>query len=598
MPSGGEGGAGARFADACRAEALGRLRRATFYLLPPLTLALAVNVRVFGDSMPLRALALIGMLALAALTHVVVGQRFAGRRAVPIAIVFVLALGALLLGVLAETSGERDVHLGSISALMMGAAIIIPWGMWPQLVVAVTIAAAYTLIPQSDVVGSTHAVDLLMSLTDCVALSTVGAYVLDRQRRQAFRDGEEARRATRERKLLLDAGAELNASLDFEDTVATITRVGRRLIEADTVACILVDHKREVLRTVAVAGDVQEVDREVLNLDVPLLALEPLLHALRTRGWAVSPGPGLEPLAQLARAQFGVLATLFVAVERDGRLLGYINFNYRRARAPFDADEIRLARGFAAQCAIALANAHLVADLHRANRVKTEFVSTMSHELRTPLSVILGYADVLDETVKDLEGRVVLDRIRVAGRELLDLVQATLDLNRLESGQDPAHCEAVGLQELWDELAGQYAAVARPSGVALRWEVIGSPHALTDRRKLKIIVKNLVGNAIKFTSQGEVHACVRATGERCLVVIRDTGMGIPAEHLDGVFEMFRQVDNSDRRAHGGVGLGLYIVRKLAEQLDATLDVRSTVDVGTTFTLSLPRATIPASAVAA
>ncbi len=588
----------ARFEDARRAEALGRLQRATFYLLPPLTLALAVNVRVFGDSMPVRALALIGMLALAALTHVAVGERFAGRRAIPIAVAFVTALGVLLLGVLFETPGGRDVHLGTISALMMAAAIMIPWGVWPQLAVAVLIAGAYTLMPEADVVGSTHTVDLVMSLTDCVALSTIGAYILDRQRRQAFHDGEQARRMTHQRELLLDASAELNASLDFDETVATITRVGSRLIETDTVACILIDEQREVLRTVAVAGDVHDVDREVLNLEVPLLALGPLLHTLETDGFAVTPGPGFEALTELAREQFGVLATLFVAVERDGRLLGYINFNFRREHAPFTEEQIRLARGFAAQCAIALANAYLVSDIHRAGRVKSEFVSTMSHELRTPLSVILGYTDVLEESVKDLEGKVVLNRIRVAGRELLDLVQTTLDLNRLESGQDPAHSEPVGMQELWDELAGQYAALERAPDVGLRWEVIGSPVALTDRRKLKIVVKNLVGNALKFTSHGEVHASVRATGERCLVVIRDTGIGIPPEHVGGIFDMFRQVDNTDRRQHGGVGLGLYIVRKLAEQLDATLDVRSTVGVGTTFTLTLPLAAVSSTAAAA
>jgi signal transduction histidine kinase len=589
---------GARFEDVRRAEALGRLQRATFYLLPPLTLALAVNVRVFGDSMPVRSLALIGMLALAALTHVAVGQRFAGRRAIPIAIAFVTVLGVLLLGVLFETPGGRDVHLGTISALMMAAAIIIPWGVWPQLAVAVLIAGAYALMPEPDVVGSTHTVDLAMSLTDCVALSAIGAYILDRQRRKAFHESEQARRATHQRELLLEASTELNASLDFDETVATITRVGSRIIEVDTVACILIDERREVLRTVAVAGDVQDVDREVMNVEVPLPALGPLLDALQTNGFAVMPGPGLEALTELAREQFGVLATLFVAVERDGRLLGYINFNYRRADVPFTDEQIRLARGFASQCAIALANAHLVADLHRASHVKAEFVSTMSHELRTPLSVILGYTDVLEEAVKDVEGRVVLNRIRVAGRELLDLVQTTLDLNRLESGQDAAHCEPVGMQELWDELAGQYAALGRAPGVGLRWEVVGSPMALTDRRKLKIVVKNLVGNALKFTSQGEVHASVRAAGDRCLLVVRDTGIGIPPEHLTGIFDMFRQVDNSDRRAHGGVGLGLYIVRKLAEQLDATLDVRSTVGLGTTFTLSLPLALSGSNAVAA
>jgi signal transduction histidine kinase len=594
VPGAGSGTPEAGFEELRRAEALTRLRRATLCLLPPLTLALAVELRVFGDSMPLRALALVGMLGLAALTHVLVAQRFAGRRAIPIAATFVLALGLLLLGVLVETPHSWDAHMGTIAAIMMGAAIMIPWGVWPQLAVAGLLALAYTLVP-AQAAGAATRIDLVVSLVDCVALSAVGAYVLDHQRRAAFRESEHARHTTRQREVLLDASAELNRTLDFEQAAATITRLGRTIIAADTVALIVFDDRREVLRTVAVAGEVREVDREVLNLEVPLQALEPLVAALRTHGFACSPGPGLEALAELARDQFGVLSTLFVALVHDGELLGYVNFNYRSRAVAFTDEQIRMARGFAAQCATALANAIMVTHLRRAQRVKSEFVSTMSHELRTPLSVILGYTDVLEEAVTGVEGRVVLDRIRVAGRELLDLVQTTLDLNRLESGQDPAVCEPVGMQELWDELAGQYAAVDRPAGVALRWEVIGTPTAFTDRRKLKIIVKNLVGNALKFTTMGEVHVSVRATAERCVVVVRDTGIGIPPEHVHDIFDMFRQVDNSDTRPHGGVGLGLYIVRKLAEQMGATVDVRSTVGVGTTFTLSVPLASVAAAA---
>jgi len=510
----------------------------------------------------------------------------------------VCGLGILLFGVFVYTPGGRDVHVGTISALMMGAAIIVPWGVWPQLIVAGLLAIAYTQLPPPDHMGAAHAVDLGMSLLDCVALSAVGAYVLDRQRLQAFRESEQARYMTLQREVLLDAGRELNTGLDFQETVTTITRVGRTIVGCDTVALVLVDDRREVLRTVSIAGELTDVDREVMHLEVPLSALAPLFDELRAEGWARIPGPTLKSLMDLSREQFGVHATLFVAVERDRRLLGYLTFNFRRPGVVFTDDQVRLARGFAAQGAIALANANLVSELHRADRVKSEFVSTMSHELRTPLSVILGYTDVLEEAVKDGEARVVLDRIRVAGRELLDMVQTTLDLNRLESGQDPPRNEPVLMQELWDELAGQYAALPRPVGVSLRWDVNGNPVTLTDRRKLKIIVKNLVGNAIKFTHQGEVHASVRVAGERCIVVVRDTGLGIPAEHLHGIFDMFRQVDNSDSREHGGVGLGLYIVRKLAEQLDATLDVRSTEGVGTTFTVSLPLVAATAASVAA
>jgi signal transduction histidine kinase len=593
-----EGGDGLRFEDVRRAESITRLRRASIFLLPPLALALAVVVRIFGDSTPVRALALVGMLAIAAVTHVVVSQRGAGRRAIPIAIVFVLTLGVLLMGTVVELPGSHHAHVEIIAALMMGAAIMIPWGVAPQLLVAVTLALAYFALPGWRPLETGELVTLAVALIDCVALSGVGAWVLDRQRRRAFLESEEARRMTAQREVLLDASRQLGSNPDFDETVATITRLGHSMLPVDTVALILIDGRRGVLRTVSVAGNVLEVDREVMHLEVPLVALQPLLDELRSRGFAIAPGGALDALAELAREQFGVLSTLFVAIERNGELVGYMNFNVRSAPVRFTEEQIHLARGFAAHCGIALANAQLVADLQRANRVKTEFVSTMSHELRTPLSVILGYTDVLDEAVKDLESRVVVERIRVAGRELLELVQATLDLNRLESGQDPSRREAVGMKELWDELATQYEAVPHPKGVALRWEVVGMPVTSTDRRKLKIVVKNLVNNALKFTTEGEIHASVRSAGDRCLVVVRDSGIGIPAEDIARIFEMFHQLDTSDHRAHGGVGLGLYIVHRLVEQLGATLDVRSTVGRGTTFTLSIPLASVHPSAVAA
>ena len=126
----------------------------------------------------------------------------------------------------------------------------------------------------------------MVSLVDCVALSTVGAYVLDRQRRAAFRESEEARRLTRQREILLGASRELNASLDADETAATITRVGRTIIAADTVALVRIDERRDALRAVSVAGDVRDVDREVLQLEVPASALQPLIDLLRERGWA------------------------------------------------------------------------------------------------------------------------------------------------------------------------------------------------------------------------------------------------------------------------------------------------------------------------
>jgi signal transduction histidine kinase len=333
-------------------------------------------------------------------------------------------------------------------------------------------------------------------------------------------------------------------------------------------------------------GALTAADRAVEHLEVPLETITPLIEEIRTRGVVCVPD-ALPEFAALIHDQFGIRASMYTAIQHENALLGYLVFNYRRGGVTFSETDVALARGFATCCAIALAKGRLVADLQRADRVKIEFVSTMSHELRTPLHVILGYADLLADIVEEPEGRRGIERIQVSSRELLELIEATLDINRLESGSDPARLAALPMGELWDELAGEFNALPQSDGVTLRWEQTPGVVALTDRRKLKIVVKNLVGNALKFTRIGEVVASVHHEQERCVVRVRDTGIGIAAEHLSSVFEMFRQVDSSDRRSFGGVGLGLYIVRKLVEQLGATLEVTSTVGQGTTFTVSLP-----------
>ncbi|HWP66684.1 MAG TPA: GAF domain-containing sensor histidine kinase [Candidatus Limnocylindria bacterium] len=577
-----------------QAETLARLRRATFLLLTPCTLALAISVRVFGDTTPVRTLGLVGMLALTTVTHALVQQAGARRRAVTIAVVFVAALAAMVLCTLAESGEAIHVQMAALSAVTLGAAVLLPWGWKPQAIVSALVGTGYLCLPLVLEVDQHELAEQAYALFDVLALSVIGAWTLERQRRALFRERAQTQAVMAQQQALLDAGAELNASLDLDETVATIARVAERAFDVDTIALVLVDETRGVLRVAAVAGAPLEVDRATEQMEVPLAALAELVREIRARGVLCVPD-ALPDLAELFRDQFGIRASMYAAIEHEGALLGYLVFNYRRAGAAFDETDATLARGFATCCAIALAKGRLVTDLQRANRVKNEFVSTMSHELRTPLHVILGYADLLADVVTDPEGRRGIDRIQVASRELLELIEATLDINRLESGADPARLAPSSMSELWEELASEFSALPRGPEVALRWEHAPGVVALTDRRKLKIIVKNLVGNALKFTRTGEVVASVRREGDRCQVEVRDTGVGIPAEHLASVFEMFRQVDSSDRRSFGGVGLGLYIVRKLAEQLQATLEVQSAVGVGTTFTLSLPVASARAAA---
>jgi len=235
---------------------------------------------------------------------------------------------------------------------------------------------------------------------------------------------------------------------------------------------------------------------------------------------------------------------------------------------------------------MALTNTQLVEQLERASRMKSEFVSTMSHELRTPLHVIMGYADMLAEAEGD-ERTMALARVRHASRELLDLIEATLDLGRMEAGQDPPIFAPVAVSDLLGELAAEFAAVPRSADVDLRWEPVNGVRLRTDRRKLKTILKNLVGNALKFTATGEIVVSCRAADARCAFAVRDTGVGVAEAHLPVIFEMFRQVDSSDSRSYSGAGLGLYIVHRLLGQLGGEIAVDSGVGRGSTFTVTLP-----------
>ena len=256
--------------------------------------------------------------------------------------------------------------------------------------------------------------------------------------------------------------------------------------------------------------------------------------------------------------------------------------------AAFTPVQERVAAGIGQLASLAFENARLVEELEGATEAKLEFISTISHELRTPLGVILGYAEMLGDDARAEQRSAWLDRIRRAGVELLDLIDATLNLNRLEAGQDPPHLEPVELRDFVTELATDFDGVPRSAGVELRWESGDDAALVTDRRKLRMVVKNLVGNALKFTPRGSVTVRYRVDEATCTFEVTDTGVGIAAEHLPLIFEMFRQADGSDRRSFSGVGLGLYIVRRLVDQLGGTVDVISLRGLGTTFTVVLPR----------
>jgi signal transduction histidine kinase len=291
--------------------------------------------------------------------------------------------------------------------------------------------------------------------------------------------------------------------------------------------------------------------------------------------------------------------TLVVPVMgRGGTLLGVVSC---LAAAPPPNLTLWRDRGeaIAAVCASTIERGRLVErlqshrdDVRELHRLKSDFIATMSHELRTPLNVVMGYSDLLaDEAFGALSGeqRGVLDRIQVSARELFELVTATLDLNRLEAGETPVQRGGVDVTVLMAELAADTEARPRGEDVVVEWQVSTAlPPLETDRDKLWTVLRNIVGNAIKFTERGRVTVTVDSQADAMVFAVADTGIGIGDEHLPIIFDMFRQVEAADTRRFGGVGLGLYVVRRLLEELGGDVQVESRLGHGSRFVVRLPR----------
>jgi signal transduction histidine kinase len=231
-----------------------------------------------------------------------------------------------------------------------------------------------------------------------------------------------------------------------------------------------------------------------------------------------------------------------------------------------------------------------------ADRTKSEFLATMSHELRTPLNVILGYTDMLmDGALGDLPAQQmdILRRIERNSRVLFELISMVLDLNRLEAGRLPIDVKLIEVREFLAEIKGEMQGLCDQSGLACGWRVApGLPPLCTDPGKLKVVLKNLVSNAVKFTKKGSITVAAEEQQGEVEFRVIDTGIGIPAEAWSYIFEPFRQVDGSTARPYGGSGLGLHIVRRLLDVLGGRITVDSVVGQGSTFCVWIPVAHSP------
>ena len=329
---------------------------------------------------------------------------------------------------------------------------------------------------------------------------------------------------------------------------------------------------------------------------IPATEAARLVGAALPTGAFVANGGGVRLvdawLARLALAMGegpGSLGEVGLTIERGQMLEGFLTLAWGRGESPPPHAPL-VARALAGLAATTLHNLRLVGDVERARQLKSEFVATMSHELRTPLNVIMGYNDLLLEGAFGALGEEVhgvLARTQRSARELLALITATLDLSRLESGESPLRIEPVIVRELFEQLRAETGSGERRE-VALEWQLAeGLPMLETDRGKLAMVLRNLVDNALKFTHEGTVTVAAELADEAVVFTVSDSGIGIGENDLPVIFELFRQVEPAHTRRHGGVGLGLYVVKRLVTQLRGAIEVQSVLGQGSRFVVRIP-----------
>lgn len=232
-----------------------------------------------------------------------------------------------------------------------------------------------------------------------------------------------------------------------------------------------------------------------------------------------------------------------------------------------------------------------LASAHAANRASSDFLAMMSHELRTPMQAVLGYADLLLAGPAGSLSSEQADDVRCiqqGAKRIIALVDQMLDLSRLQAGRLEITMRPVDLADVVEQVRQDVAPQAAAKSLKLAIDIPGTiPPVRADATRLRQILLNLIGNAVKFTDAGSVRVCARETDAGIEIAVQDTGIGIPEEALGHIFEEFRQADSRTTRRYGGAGLGLAIARNLAEQHGGAISVKSIPGVGSTFTLTMP-----------
>jgi len=358
---------------------------------------------------------------------------------------------------------------------------------------------------------------------------------------------------------------------------------------------MIVDEAAGELRRVARAGPYAVTTTNPLLLDGPGLTVA----AVRTDQLVYAPDVTQDP--RYIPNESRTRSELAMPLRAGGRVVGVLDLQSSEPHA-FDDRAIRIITTFAERAALALSNALMIERLNQArqiaeeaSRVKSEFLANTSHELRTPLTAIMGSLNLFlnEDSDSPEEARQFVQIAYDSARNLLAIVNDLLDIARIEAGRMMVKPHPADINPLLAEVYMLMWAQAEAKNLTLDVRLPETPvMVMADPEKLKQILINVVGNALKFTEQGSitVRTVLETDAHRFQIIVQDTGIGIPVDKQTHLFQPFVQVDGTTTRKYGGTGLGLSISRRLAEMMGGALTLHSPGErQGSTLTLTLPLA---------
>jgi PAS domain S-box-containing protein len=400
-------------------------------------------------------------------------------------------------------------------------------------------------------------------------------------------------------RFLATASDHLASSLDYETTLTNVANLAVPEI-ADWCAVDVVDDEGQLRRLAVAHVDPKKVElaHELRQRYPPNPQTDLIARVVRTgrSEWRADIPPEMVQASAVDDEhrriieELGLLSYIVVPLRMHDRVLGAISYVLSDSHRRFSESDLAFAEELGRRAAVAIENARLFSAAQAANRTKDEFLATLSHELRTPMTAVLGWSRMLKMGLSPEETEEAIDAIERSASIQMQLIEDMLDMSRIMAGKMRIETGPVDLCAVTQAAL----ATVHPAATAKEIEVVTDfpkrvPAVLGDESRLQQIVWNLLTNAIKFTPRGgKVALRISSEGDNVVLDVRDSGIGIESAFLPHVFEPFRQQDSSTTRAHGGIGLGLAIVRHLIELHGGRIHADSAgKDRGATFTVSLP-----------